>query len=107
MAHDPEDCIGIAPGQSIPLQRHGENGVLYNPITKLTVDELMLYGRVSAQFDRTPDNENTRENFLRVLQTIAGKTINDPTTRQTMVEHVTSYADELVLAFNLQDARQH
>lgn len=84
-------------GQSTPMERHGEIGRLYTPVTQLTIEEHVLHGEVFRIAHALPEIDDTRDGFRRFLQTAADRTITDPVARKAMVEHVMAYMDELAM----------
>lgn len=86
-----EMALGLKPGQSMPLERHGEMGRLYQPIIQLDRNEMLLHGAVYERARQLPDLEDTRDSFIRVLREVAA----ERGATEKMIERVLAYADEL------------
>jgi hypothetical protein len=87
-------------GESMPCERHGEQGVLYRPFTDLTESELCLYGRAFQRCVEA-DLPDTRDNALKILREEAEATIADSAARAAMLKHVIAFMDEMAIAVGL------
>ena len=90
---DDEFVLGLRKGESVPMERHGQMGVLYRPTVQLTALELQFYSEVWAAWgDR---DLGSRENTVKLVEDVAAKTIADETSRPSMVGRIMAYIDEI------------
>lgn len=94
------NMLGLLPGEGIPMERHGDMGILYNPIVQLTGDEMKLLGKLYQTADERQFKETTREDGIRLLQEIADLTVPDASLRAQMVEHIIAWNDEMNMIYS-------
>jgi hypothetical protein len=91
---DDRGVLGLKRGESIPMTRHGEEGVLYRPRVQLNMHELGLYAQVWVAWgDR---DMGSRENVVALIRQVAQTSkFVTPETFESACEHVVQYVDEL------------
>ena len=52
MNYDDEFLLGLRKGESIPMERHGEMGMLYRPTANLSENEMILFSNVWSEADK-------------------------------------------------------
>jgi hypothetical protein len=86
--------LGLEPGESVPMMRHGEMGMLYRPIVQLSMEEWGLYSELWVAWGER--DLGGRDNVVALLQSVAQTSkFVTPETMHAGCEHVMRYIDEL------------
>jgi len=104
----------------IPLRRHGEDGILFQPKTQLTRDELLLYAAV-CEYGHQEHLASGVDPGMEVIPSLIDRALTTwPTTffdektvmrlrnrnRQELIARVTSYVEEIMNVHRLSGSAQ-